>query len=123
MKNRIAEFGKISRCALLSLVVTVILCGIFAFCVHLWQIEESTARTIVFAIVIVSLIFGGFVLAKNIGHSGLLNGLLMSVIYFFALLLLSLITGGGSFSGAADVTRFVTIIASGMLGGILGVNT
>ena len=123
MKNRIAEFGKISKCALLSLVVTVILCGIFALAVHLWQIEESTARTVVFAMVIVSVIFGGFVLAKNIGHAGLLNGLLMSVIYFFALFLLSLIIGDSSFSGVADITRFITIMASGMLGGILGVNT
>ena len=66
MKNKIAEFGKISKCVLLSLITTVILCGIFAAAVCLWQIDEGTARIVIFAIMIVSVLFGAFVLAKNL---------------------------------------------------------
>ena len=122
MGKRITEFGKISKCVLLSLIVTVILCGIFALAVYLWQIEESTARIVVFAFMIVSVLFGAYVLAKNLEHSGLINGLIMALGYFAVIMLLSLIVCGRISFGIRDITRLVTIAASGMLGGILGIN-
>ena len=123
MKQKISEFGKISKCVLLSFITTLILCGLFSVAVSIWDIEESTAKTVVFAMMAVSVIFGAFVLAKNIEHSGLLNGLIMAVFYFAVIMLLSLIINGKSAFGATHITKFITIAASGMLGGILGVNT
>ncbi|MCR4692436.1 MAG: TIGR04086 family membrane protein [Firmicutes bacterium] len=123
MGKRITEFSKISKCVLLSLIVTVILCGIFALAVYLWQIEESTARIVVFAFMIVSVLFGAFVLAKNLEHSGLLNGLIMAFGYFLVISILSFAAGKGISLGVRDITRFVTITAAGMLGGVLGINT
>ncbi|MBR4173386.1 MAG: TIGR04086 family membrane protein [Clostridia bacterium] len=123
MEKGLFDFKKASKCALLSLVVTVLLGGILAFFVYFLQIEEATAKMIIFAIMIVSVLFGGFVLAKNISGKGLLNGLLMSVIYFAILLLLSFMLNGKMAIKVSDITRLVTLAASGMLGGILGVNT
>lgn len=122
MRKRIAEFGKISKCVLLSFITTVILCGLFAAAVCIWQIDEGTARIVIFLVMIVSVLFGAFVLAKNLEHSGLLNGLIMALIYFGVILLMSFILNGRFFSGIRDLTRLVTISASGMLGGILGIN-
>lgn len=123
MGNKIAEFGKISKCVLLSFITTVILCGLFAAAVCLWQIDEGTSRIVVFGIMIVSVLFGAFVLAKNLEHSGLLNGLIMALIYFGVILLMSFILNGRVSLGIRDLTRLITISASGVLGGILGINT
>ena len=123
MGKRITEFGKISKCVLLSLITTVILCGIFAVAVCLWQIEESTARIVVFSFMIVSVLFGAYVLAKNLEHSGLFNGLIMSLGYFLVILLLSFLVSGRISLSIKDIARLVTIAAAGMLGGILGINT
>ena len=123
VNNKASELGKISRCALLSIVVTVMLCGIFAVAVYLWQIDEGIAQIAVFAIMIVSVLFGAYVLAKNITHSGLINGLIMSIMYFLALYAVSFILSGRISFAAGDLARFITVAASGMLGGILGVNS
>lgn len=123
MEKKIAEFGKISKCVLLSLIVTIMLCGIFALLVYLWQIEESTARVVGFAFMLVSVLFGAYVLAKNVEHSGLLNGLIMALEYFLVILFLSFLINGRISISVRDITRLVTVAASGMLGGILGINT
>ena len=123
MEKGLFDFKKAVKCALLSFVVTVLLGGILAVFVYFLQIEEDTAKIIIFAIMIASVIFGGFVLAKNIGGRGLLNGLLMATVYFATLLLLSFVLKGKISVKMQDITRFITLAASGMLGGILGVNT
>lgn len=122
MRKKIAEFGKISKCVLLSFITTIILCGLLAAAVCLWQIDENTARIIIFLVMIVSVLFGAFVLAKNLEHSGLLNGLVMALIYFAVIILMSFILRGRIFVDIRDLTRLITISASGMLGGILGIN-
>lgn len=123
MGNKVAELGKISKCVLLSFIVTIILCGIFAAAVSVWQIEESTSKTVVSVLMVISVIFGAFVLAKNLEHAGLLNGLIMAIMYFATLVLISFIINGKFSLDAGNITRLVIIAAAGMLGGILGINT
>lgn len=123
MEKGLFEFKKVLKCVLLSFVMTVLLGGILAFFVYFWEVPESTVRIIVFAIMIVSVLFSGFVLAKNLERNGLFNGLLMGVIYFAVILVLSLILNGKISFGVANITRLVTVAAAGMLGGILGINT
>ena len=121
MKNRASKFRKILKFALLSLILTVILCTVFALIVHIWRIEEGTARTVVFWIMIFSVLVNAFLLAKSMRRAGLVNGFLMSVIYFIILMLISVILGGKIFSFDSFM-RFVVFAAAGMLGGIIGVN-
>lgn len=123
MEKGLFEFKKVLKCVLLSFVMTILLGGILAFIVYFWQIEEPTAKIIIFAAMIVSVLFGSFVLAKNIEGKGLINGLLMAVIYFLVILIISFILNGRLSFGVREITRLVTLSASGMLGGILGINT
>ena len=123
MKKGLFEFKKVLKCVLLSFVMTVILAGILAFFVYFWQIEDTTAMVIAFVIMILSVLFGSFVLAKNLDSNGLLNGLLMASIYFLAVFLTASVMNGKLKISAADITRLVTLSAAGMLGGILGINT
>ena len=121
MKHRTSKSGKTLKFALLSLILTVILCAIFALIVHFGNIEESMARTVVFGIMIFSVLVGAFLLAKSKRRSGLVNGLLMSVVYFIVIMLISAILGGKVFS-LDSLSRFAVLAAAGMLGGIVGVN-
>jgi len=121
VKNRASRFSKTLKFAILSLILTVILCSIFALIVHFWHIEESTAKTVVFGIMIFSVLAGAFLLAKSRRRAGLVNGLLMSVVYFIVIMLISAILGGKVFS-LDSLSRFAVLAAAGMLGGIAGVN-
>ncbi|MBR4721300.1 MAG: TIGR04086 family membrane protein [Clostridia bacterium] len=123
MEKGLFEIKKVLKCVLLAFVVTVILGGILAFFVYFWQMQESTVRIAVFAIMIISVLFSGFVLAKNLERNGLFNGLLMGLIYFGVILILSLVLYGKTSFGVANITRLITIAAAGMLGGIIGINT
>ena len=123
MGKGLFEFKKVLQCVLLAFVVTLILCGILAFLVFYLPIEEQTARTVIFAMMIVSVLFSGFVLAKNVSKNGLLNGLLMALIYFLAVFLVTLAVNGKTAVGVSEITRLITLSAAGMLGGILGINT
>lgn len=123
MEKGLFEFKKVLKCVLLSFVMTVLLGGLLAFFVYFLEVQESTVKIIVFAIMIVSVLFSGFVLAKNLERNGLFNGLLMGVIYFAVIMLLSFILNGKISFGVANITRLVTVTAAGMLGGILGINT
>ena len=117
------EIKKVLKCVLLSFVMTVLLGGILAFLVYFRQIDEAAAKISVFAIMTVSVLFGSFVLAKNLEKNGLINGLLMAAIYFAVILLTSFILNKRVYLGTENLTRLVTLSAAGMLGGILGINT
>ena len=122
MKRRASRFRKILKFALLSVIMTVILCVVFAVMVRFLHIEAGTARTAVFVIMIFSVLAGAFLLAKSVRRSGLVNGFLMAAAYFIALVLISVILKG-KFSFSLDsFTQFVVLAAAGMLGGIVGVN-
>ena len=123
MEKGLFEIKKVLKCVLLAFVVTVLLGGILAFFVYFRPMQESTVRITVFAIMIISVLFSGFVLAKNLERNGLFNGLLMGLIYFGVILILSLVLNGKISFGVANVTRLITVAAAGMLGGIIGINT
>ena len=123
MEKGIFEVKKVLKCTLLSFVVTVLLGGILAFFVYFCSIQESTAKIIIFAIMVISVLFSGFVLSKNLERNGLFNGLLLGLCYFGAILILSFILNGKISFGMANITRLITVAAAGMLGGIIGINT
>lgn len=123
MKKGLFEVKKVLKCTLLSFVVTILLGGILAFFVYFCSLQESTVRITVFAIMIISVLFSGFVLSKNLERNGLFNGLLMGLCYFGVILILSFILSGKISLGMANITRLITIAAAGMLGGIIGINT
>lgn len=122
MKRRASRFRKILKFALLSVIMTVMLCVIFALIVQFLHIEEGTARTVVFGIMIFSVFVGAFLLEKSVRRSGLVNGFLTAVAYFIALVLISVISKGKISFSLDDFARFAVLAASGMLGGIVGVN-
>jgi len=117
------ELKKIIKAVAVSQIVTVMLIGILGVYVYFGKLTENNARLAVFAVMVVSLIFGAFVLAKNIERAGLINGLVLAMLYFGSFAVMSIAIKGKISIDAYEATRLVTILASGMLGGVLGINT
>ena len=123
MKNGAVKIGIILRCVLLSFVVTVILSGILAAIVCFCRVDESAVRIIIFLMMILSVFFSAYVLAKNIDRAGMLNGLIMAAVYFSIIVLFSFAANGKISFKITDLLRFITLVSAGMLGGIIGINT
>ena len=116
------DLKKILKGVLLSLVMSVILAAILAIIVFFADISDRTVSTVVMILSALSVFFGAVVLAKNIDSRGLLNGLILAALYFLVLMSISFLTGGVSFDSFAAL-RLISILAAGMLGGILGINS
>lgn len=116
------DFKKILKGVLLSLVISILLAALLAIVVFFADISDRTVSTLVMLSSAVSVFSGAVILAKNIESRGLLNGFVLAAIYFLVLISISFLTGGFSFDSSA-VLRFVAILAAGMLGGILGINS
>lgn len=123
MKGNVINMANILKGVLLALVLSVILTALAAVFVCFMNVSDRTVSNLIFAVSAVSVLAAAFVLAKNSEQRGLLNGLLLGIGYFAVLAALSLIINGGIGFGSQLFFRCFAILAAGMLGGVLGINT
>ncbi len=114
---------KIFTGTFLSLLISAVLVCILAVVVYFSNISDRTVSAVIFAISAVSVFLGALVLAKNITSRGLLNGLALAGVYFAILFIVSLLANGIVTPSFSNILRLLSILASGGLGGILGINT
>ena len=117
------DIKKILKGTFLSLFISLVLVCILAIIVYFSNISDRTVSGIIFAVSCLSVFLGALILAKNITSRGLLNGLALSGVYFVILLLVSLLVNGGISMSMSNFLRLFAILASGCLGGVLGINT
>ena len=114
---------KIFTGTFLSLLISLILVAILAVVVYFSNISDRAVTSVIFAISCLSVFFGALILAKNIESRGLLNGLILSGVYFAILFVVSLLANGSVALSFGNILRLLSILATGSLGGILGINT
>lgn len=114
---------KILKGTLLSLLISLILVAILAVVVYFSNVSDRTVSAVIFAISCLSVFLGATILAKNIESRGLLNGLALAGVYFAILFVVSLLANGSVALSFGNILRLLSILASGSLGGILGINT
>ena len=114
---------KIFTGTFISLLISIILVFILAVIVYFANISDRTISAVIFAISVISVFFGGLILAKNVDNRGLVNGLLLAGVYFLALFLVSMLVNGRVAISLNNFLRLLSILASGGLGGVLGINT
>lgn len=113
---------KVVKGCLISIIVTIILLTTYAVVLAYTNVSEDTMIPVIFTITGISILIGSSVSSRCIKRQGILNGGLTGGIYIIALYLFSSIFTG-NFS--LDINSFVMIaigVASGMIGGIIGVN-
>ena len=114
---------KIFTGTLLSLLISLILVCVLAVVVYFSNITDRTVSAVIFAVSCLSVFLGALILAKNVENRGLLNGLLLAGAYFSILFVVSLIANGTVSTSTGNILRLLSILASGSLGGVLGINT
>lgn len=123
MEAKTLEFKKILKGVLFALVLSILLMGILAVFVFFMNISDRTVSTVILALSALSVFLGALILAKNISGRGLLNGLVLAAIYFAVLTVISAAINGSVSLESSNIIRCVSILAAGMLGGVLGINT
>ncbi len=114
---------KIFTGTFLSILISLVLVCILAIVVYFSNISDRAVSGIIFAISCLSVFLGALILAKNIENRGLLNGAVLAGVYFAILLVISLLVNGTVSVSVSNILRLLSILASGGLGGVLGINT
>lgn len=123
MENTSINFRTIGKAVITALIITLILFIILATILYMTNISDTIVPTAVFIISIFSLIIGGIFSTKNAEKSGFLHGALTALGYFIVILIGSFIVNDGFVFNAGMLTTLIALSASGMLGGIIGINS
>ena len=116
------NFIRILKGGIIAIILTIIMLVIFSFVLTYTSIQENTINPVIITISGISILVGSILSTMKIHKNGILNGILVGLLYFFTIYTLSSIISG-NFS--LNVYSFIMLISScvtGIIGGIIGVN-
>lgn len=113
---------EIIRELILSILLSLILIFILSILLCQTSINESIIKPATIAIVVISLMLGGFRISKSKKQKGILYGSILGIIYMFILYLISSFANFEFYLGINSIIMIILGIIGGAVGGILGVN-
>ncbi|MGN1271160.1 MAG: TIGR04086 family membrane protein [Clostridia bacterium] len=125
-ENNIRENGenikKILKGSALSIIITLIGLLIYSIILSYTSVAETTMPTIIIIITGISILIGSTISTSNIKKDGIVNGMLVGLIYITLIYLLSSIITGKFSLNTNSMIMIITSVLTGALGGIIGVN-
>lgn len=107
--------------------IAVAISIIFILALTLWlcygNLKESAVPGILLAISGISVAIGAFLLARSITAGGMVNGFFLSFLYLALLVVSSKLVGNTVVFDSSGIFRMIIILAAGMLGGVVGINS
>lgn len=119
MKNLFMDFIK---ALIFSIILTLIALVVLSLVLSFSEVSESLINPAIIVISSVSILIGGFLVAKKIKQKGILNGAILGIVYMLIIYLISSLLNNNFSLGIAAFIMIGAGILSGALGGILGVN-
>ena len=108
------------RSLLFSYILTGLLLFALSFLLYKMKLSRDQIRIGVYAVYVLSCLFGGFLTGKQIKNRRFLWGGLVGILYFAILFLLSLLMNQGFHTGIPGVLmNFVLCAGSGTIGGMI----
>lgn len=108
------------RSLLFSYILTGILLFTLSFLLYKMRLSREQIRMGVYAVYILSCLFGGFLAGKQLKNRRFLWGGLTGILYFGILFLLSLLLNQGLAAGISGILlNFVLCAGSGTIGGMI----
>ena len=108
------------RSLLFSYILTGILLLALSFLLYKMKLSRGQIRAGVYAVYVLSCLFGGFLAGKQVGSRRFLWGGLNGILYFALLFLLSLLLNQGFHAGIPGILlNFALCAGSGTVGGML----
>lgn len=105
-----------------SMLVTVVLLIIFATLLTYTNINENTMPTVIIIVTALSILIGSEISTSKIKKNGIINGILVGIIYILMLYLISSIVTKNFSLNNYSIIMMATSIILGGIGGIIGVN-
>ena len=110
----------ILKCAGASAFLTALFVFIISLLSYCTNMSETTRTIMVYASVVLSVFLGSFICVRNAAGKALLHALILSVIYYAALVGVTLLINGAIAPNSHFFTMTAGIFASGILGAVLG---
>ncbi len=105
-----------------AFLITLVVFVVYALLLTYTDVSEGYISVVAIVSTAVSCCVGGFLAAKKGGKSGLIYGVLVGVVYGILLIAVNILAGAEGGSILSKVTMMVCAMASGGVGGIVGVN-
>lgn len=113
---------RVLKGSILAIITSIIGLIIFAMVLTYTNVNENIIPTVIIVITAISILIGSQITTSKIKKNGIVNGILVGLIYIlFLYLISSIISKNFSFNNYA-IIMVATSIAIGGLGGIIGVN-
>lgn len=126
MSENISENGnnikKVIKGSAFSIIITLIGLLVYSIILSYTSVSESTIPTIVIIITAISILIGSTISTSNIKKNGIINGMLVGIIYIAIIYLLSSIVTGNFLLNITSIIMIIASVLTGALGGIIGVN-
>jgi putative membrane protein (TIGR04086 family) len=120
IQNPTGRFTFLLKSLFLSLLLTAVLLLLLALALYRFSLSGKTVSLCITGIYILVTFLAGFFTGKQKGTRKFLWGLAMGFLYFFILVLFSLLTGQKAVFSTGFFTALILCAGSGMLGGMLG---
>ena len=114
---------KIIKGSLFAVIASAILLLIFAVLLCYTNLSENTMLPVILVITGISILIGSMISTRKIRKNGILNGGMVGLIYIIILYLISSLFLAGFSLTFNSFIMLVVGIVTGMIGGIIGVNT
>jgi putative membrane protein, TIGR04086 family len=113
---------KILKGSAISIIITLIGLLIYSIILSYTSVAETTMPVTIIIISAISILIGSTLSTSNIKKNGIINGMLVGLIYITVIYLLSSIVTGNFLLNITSIIMIITSVLTGALGGIIGVN-
>ncbi len=126
MSENISESGnnikRIIKGSAFSIVITLIGLLVYSIILSYTSISETTMPATIIIVTAVSILIGSTISTANIKKNGIVNGVLVGLIYIAIIYLISSIVTGNFLLNTNSIIMVIASVLTGALGGIIGVN-
>ncbi len=95
---------------------------IYATILSFTDVPESTMATVIITITGISILVGSIISSRQISKNGIFNGGIVGLIYILTIYLISSLLNGNFAINLQSIIMIIVAVASGIIGGIIGVN-
>ena len=118
--NTIAKIGK---GILISIIVTLLAIFIFSILLTYTKISERVIPIVIIIMTFISILIGSIISIRKVSNNGMINGAIIGGTYVMLLYLISSILNTGFSLNIYTITMIIAGVVSGMIGGIVGINS
>lgn len=113
---------RIFKGSIISIIFTLILLFIFSIILTYTSISENVISPVIIIISSISILIGSSISTMKIKKNGLINGLLVGLIYMLSIYIISSLINTGFAITTTSIIMILSGIVAGIIGGIVGVN-